>query len=405
MAKKRVLIVNKFLYPRGGDCIVALGEESLLRESGHETALWGMDYPANLPMPLSDTFAPEIGFDGGARGKFRAMKRMMGIGDIRRSFAQVLDRFRPDTVHFHNIHSYLSPVIVGMAKDAGCRTLWTMHDYKLICPAYTCIDSRSHPCTACVGHPATVVRRRCMKGGLAASIMACAEAMRWDIGRLTKATDTFICPSNFMASMLVAAGIDRNNIRVIGNFIDPDKLDTLRAISSTSAAMRQGALLLYIGRLSPEKGVETLLRTFADMADPSLTLRIYGTGPLEQPLRSAYGSVGGIEFMGHADAAVIARALATASMLICPSECYENNPLSVIEALAAGTPVLGADIGGIPELITPRSGMLFEPGDSHALAGAIRGMLARQFDHEAISRDTIARFSPTNHLTLLQDIL
>ena len=130
MAQKRILIVNKFLYPRGGDCIVALSEAELLRRAGYDVEMWGMDYPDNLDMPLADTFASRVEFEGGLREKMRAAGRMMGMGDIRRSFAEVLRRFRPDTVHFHNIHSYLSPVIVGMAKEAGCRTLWTMHCWR-----------------------------------------------------------------------------------------------------------------------------------------------------------------------------------------------------------------------------------------------------------------------------------
>ena len=124
MAKKRALIVNKFLYPRGGDCIVALTEAELLRSAGHEVEMWGMDYPENLPMSMTDIFAPQVKFDGSLPEKLKAVMRMMGFGEIRSSFSRVLARFRPDVVHFHNIHSYLSPVIVGMAKNAGARTLW-----------------------------------------------------------------------------------------------------------------------------------------------------------------------------------------------------------------------------------------------------------------------------------------
>lgn len=402
MAQKRILIVNKFLYPRGGDCIVALSEAELLRRAGYDVEMWGMDYPDNLDMPLADTFASRVEFEGGLREKMRAAGRMMGMGDIRRSFAEVLRRFRPDTVHFHNIHSYLSPVIVGMAKEAGCRTLWTMHDYKLVCPAYLCLDPKGNPCTACIHHPAEVASRRCMKGSAAASAMAYAESLRWPVGRLVRYTDIFICPSAFMASLLASAGVPLEKTRVICNFLDPAKEQLLKTMDAE--ASRRKDLLLYVGRLSKEKGVEALVDTVASMPE-KLTLRLYGGGPLENDLRQRFGRAEGIEFMGYADAATIAHALSEAETTICPSLCFDNNPLSVIESLSAGTPVLGSDMGGIPELITPQSGMLYDPHDTDALAGALRGMFVRSWDHAAIKAEALARFSESAHIHLLEQIL
>lgn len=132
---------------------------------------------------------------------------------------------------------------------------------------------------------------------------------------------------------------------------------------------------------------------------------MFGTGPLEHTLRESYGRHNGIQINGHADATRIADEMSRAELTVCPSECYENNPLSVIESFAAGTPVLGADIGGIPELITPSSGMLFEPGSPDAFIGAIRGMLIRSWDHAAIKADAMDRFSASRHLNLLSKLL
>lgn len=404
MAKKKVLIVNKFLYPRGGDCIVALSEADLLRRAGHEVALWAMDYPDNIPTATSALYAPRVDFSGGIKDKIAAVKRTLGYGDIEASFGRMLSEFRPDTVHFHNIHSYLSPRIVEMAKAAGARTLWTMHDYKIVCPSYSCLRPDGKPCTECLTHPGSVVRHRCMKGSFAASLIARAEALCWNAGRLSEATDAFVCPSRFMASMIAAAGVEHDKIHVVCNHLDHTKMEILTKIPADSRH-RDPSLLVYAGRLSREKGIHTLLATFAEMADPALSLRIYGTGPLEAELKRDFASTPGVKFLGHADAATIARDMAGAAMTVVPSECYENNPLSAIESRSAGTPVLGADIGGIPELITPSTGMLFEPADRHALAGAIRGMLVRSFDHKAIKTEAMERFSPQKHLNLLQNLL
>lgn len=401
---KRILIVNKFLYPRGGDCIVALSEAELLRSAGYEVALWGMDYPDNIPTDTSRLYASQVSFSGGSlRDKLNAAGRLMGLGDVRTSFARMLREFRPHTVHFHNIHSYLSPVIVEMAHRAGIRTLWTMHDYKLTCPSYSCLSPDGHLCNECVDKPWTVVSRRCMKGSLAASIMARAEAWRWNVGRLSASTDAFICPSEFMAEKIMAGGVPRGKIHVIGNFLDPAKAEILSSIPADSH--RTPGMMLYVGRLSAEKGIATLLATFASMNEPALKLRVFGNGPLESELRNNYGSFPGIEFMGHADARTIATEMSAAQMLIAPSECYENNPLSVIEALSAGTPVLGADIGGIPELISPSTGMLFESGDSYALEGAIRGMLVRSFNNPAIKAASLDRFSSRQHFSRIEKLL
>lgn len=402
MAKK-VLIVNKFLYPRGGDCIVALSEAELLRKAGYEVALWAMDYPGNLPSPTQRFYAPEVNFFGGIGQKFKALRRTMGAGSVRDSFARMLDHFRPDTVHFHNIHSYLSPVIVDMAHEAGMRTLWTMHDYKVVCPSYSCLTPDGHPCRECADNPSAVLRHRCMKGSLSASVAAWAEGLRWNRRRLVEATDIFICPSSFMQSMIVSGGIPADKTAVVGNFLDPAKRAILDSIPADEP--RQPGLITFVGRLSPEKGITTLLDAFGLLADDRLTLRIYGSGPMEHTLRHRYSSVPGVEFMGQADASTVISAMARSQMLVCPSEWYENNPLSIIEALSAGTPVLGSYIGGIPELITPGNGMLFEPADSRSLADGIRAMLSRDFNHASIRADASLRFSPSHHLNLLNDLL
>ncbi|MCM1028097.1 MAG: glycosyltransferase [Pseudoflavonifractor sp.] len=404
MAKKRILIVNKFLYPRGGDCIVALSEAELLRRAGHEVELWGMDYPDNLPsLPLADTFAPRVDFAGPLPAKLRAMGRMMGLGDVKASFAEALRRFRPDTVHFHNIHSYLSPIIIGMAKQAGCRTLWTMHDYKLVCPAYNCLDSAGNICTDCISKPMQVIKKHCMKGSLLQSVAAKIEAFIWNRPSLINVTDTFICPSSFMASILHKAGIPNKKTAVVCNALDEVKTSILGSIDITNK--RNNGRLLYVGRLSNEKGLILLLEEYISIQNPSLSLEIFGAGPMEASLRAEYGKHPSICFHGHRTASEISHAIVEANLLICPSQWYENNPLSIIESLSLGTPVIGSNIGGIPELITSSSGLLFDPFTPGSLADAIRRGMATTWNHQAISQEALCRFSAKAHLDLLERLL
>lgn len=145
----RILQVNKFYYRRGGDCVVMMNTEKLLREAGHEVRAYAMHYPDNELTDASSSFASEVRFAGGIGNKLKALGRTLGMGDIRQSFKAVLAGFNPDVVHLHNIHSYLSPVLAQLAKEHGCRVVWTKHDYKLVCPAYAMLRN-GEVCELCV---------------------------------------------------------------------------------------------------------------------------------------------------------------------------------------------------------------------------------------------------------------
>lgn len=393
---RRVLLVNKFYYPRGGDCVVVLNTEAMLRDSGIEAEVFGMQYPENLPATYQDRFASEVNFGGGVGNLLRAVQRTMGGGDVRNRFEAVLDDFKPDVVHLHNIHSYLSPVVAQLAHRRGIRVVWTLHDYKLLCPRYDCLlDGK--PCEQCfAGAKRNVLTHRCMKGSLPASAVAWLEALKWNRSTLERNTDLYVCPSRFMADKMRQGGFDPDKIKVLSNFIDPVKLKRFQAIDKQS----REDYYCYVGRLSQEKGVADLLEAASRLP---YKLKVAGGGPLEQALRERYGSCPNIEFLGMVDADAVARLLASARFSVVSSQCYENNPLSVIEALCAGTPVAGARIGGIPELIDDRSGIVFQPFDRDALAAAISSAMDRQWDHADIARRALQRFSPAAHLQVLKD--
>ena len=204
---QRVLLVNKFYYPRGGDCVVTMATERLLREHGHEVAVYAMRYPENVSSTWEGYFAEQVAFDGGISGKLRAVQRMLGRDGIADGFARILDDFQPDVVHLHNIHSYLSPVVAQVAHERGCRVVWTMHDYKLVCPSYSMLAG-GKPCQRCVeGGPRGVLVTRCMKGSLSASAMAWLEAKQWSRERLEQWVDAYVCPSEFMRQMMCPRGV------------------------------------------------------------------------------------------------------------------------------------------------------------------------------------------------------
>ena len=392
---KRVLLVNKFYYPRGGDCIVVLNTQALLRDSGVEAEVFAMEYPENQIARYQGQFASEVQFGGGMGNRLRALKRTLGMGDVRRRFEAVLDDFKPDVVHLHNIHSYLSPVVGELAHKRGIRVVWTLHDYKLLCPRYDCLlDGK--PCEKCYkGAKRNVLTHRCMKGSLPASAVAWLEAKKWNRRVLEKNTDMFVCPSEFMADKMRIGGFASAKLKVLNNFLDPVKLAHYRTVDND---LPREDFYCYVGRLSNEKGVADLLEVASRLP---YRLKVAGGGPLEDELRTRYAGCSNIEFLGMLDAQGVASLLTRARLSVAPSQCYENNPLSVIESLCAGTPVAGAQMGGIPELIDSETGVTFQPFDQETMTTAITMSMAREWNHAEISRQAMERFSPESHLQSL----
>lgn len=395
--KQRVLIVNKFYYRRGGDCIYTLNLEQMLKNQGHNVAVYAMSYPENEPSEQAASFASTVDFGGGIKQKLQAAKRTLGIGDIRRSFAKVLRDFKPDVVHLNNIHSYLSPVVAEMARKAGARVVWTLHDYKLLCPAYSCL-CHGEICERCFADKRHVISQRCMKGSLAASVVAWAEARQWNRKRLERSVDAFICPSDFMASKMNQGGFDSSKLLALNNFIAPELWQPL---SQQTIEEEREPYYCYVGRLSSEKGIATLLQVAATLP---YRLKVAGDGPLAAELRALYATNPNIEFMGQLAPGEVARLLSHATAAVTPSECYENNPLSVIEALCHGTPVVGARIGGIPELISPDNGVIFRSRDVQDLAHAIQKAFSTAWNHKKISVTALNKFNPDNYYHTLNKI-
>lgn len=390
--KGRVLIVNKFYYRRGGDCVYALNLESMLASRGHEVAVFSMHSDCNLPSVWSKYFAANVSFDGTFAEKIRGLWRMLGLDDVAARFRSILYDFRPDVVHLNNIHSYLSPVIAREAHKFGAKVVWTMHDYKLICPSYTCMrDGRE--CTECsTSSSLGVVRHRCLKQSLAASFLGWIEHCRWPAAKMQRWVDAFVCPGEYMKRKMLEAGFDESKLKVLNNFVDVPPCD---------GGADEGEYYCYVGRLSEEKGIVTLLE--ASRALPYL-LKVAGMGAQADELKRKYGSDGRVCFLGNVDSREVFGLLRGARLSVMPSECNENNPLSVIESLMCGTPVVVSDRGGLPELVDDSSGAIFKSGDVNALCKAIDASWNREWDAESISTNAVKRFSSQGYYDSLMQL-
>ena len=243
-----------------------------MRHAGHDVRFYAMDYPQNIACEESRYFAEEISFSApGLQERIKAACRILWGSGVAESFNRILDEFRPDVVHLNNIHSYLSPVVARLAHQRGIKVLWTLHDYKLICPSYSCL-CQGKPCEACFVDKKKVVSRRCMKNSLLASLLAFGEAVNWNRDKLSAWTDCFVCPSRFMAEKMRQGGFPVHKLQVVANFIGTEQA---QCIADTPDCVREEAYA-YIGRLSPEKGIESLLEAATRLP---YTLYIAGRGP------------------------------------------------------------------------------------------------------------------------------
>ena len=223
MKRLKILIVSKFLYARGGAEVYAMNLGEMLQKQGHEVCFFSMHHPQNIHVNEDKYFAKEVSFfQPSISGKINAALRIFGTG-IRRNYEKLLDTFQPDIVHLNNIHSYLSPIVAKLAHKKGIKVVWTVHDYKLICPAYSCLCN-GMPCETCFTDKSKVVSRRCMKNSFFASLLAWSEATYWNKERLSEWTDAFICPSNFMAQKMIKGGYPADKLHVIGNFLNDKKV-------------------------------------------------------------------------------------------------------------------------------------------------------------------------------------
>lgn len=366
--------------------------EVLLKSKGHQVAIYTMDYPGTLDSDFSSFFSKEVSFFGSLSAQLMAAKRAIFGSDIKKDFERLLVAFKPDIIHLHNVHSYLSPIVAEIGCQNKIPVVWTLHDYKLLCPAYSCL-CRGEVCEKCYQDKTHVIRERCMKNSLSASIVAYMEAIVWNKDRMNICTTAFICPSQFIANKMIQGGFSAEKMKVVNNFI-PD-------IGPFENASKDD-YYCYVGRLSTEKGVQTLIEAAQSLP---YTLKIVGGGPLADELRALARDVRTIEFLGHQPFDRVKDILSKAKFSIIPSECYENNPLSVIESLSMGTPVLGANMGGIPELIdTDSNGLIFEAKSVGDLQDRIEQMMAREFDYAAIAQRARDRFSADTHYQKLMAI-
>lgn len=362
----RVLMINKFLHPNGGSetYIFRLGET--LTALGHEVQFFGMEHEGRCVGNRVNAYTADMDFHGASKlDKLTYPVRTIYSAQARRKLRLVLEDFQPHVCHLNNFNYQLTPSIileiVKWRKETrrDCRIVFTAHDFQLVCPNHMLNNPNTREnCEKCLGgHFMNCVKGKCIHGSTAKSAIGAMEAILWNAVKVYRHIDTIICCSRFLKGKMDTNPLLADKTLAMHNFVDRPE----------AAAADKGDYVLYFGRYSEEKGVRLLLE--AARALPETPFVFAGKGPLEGELQG----VPNIRNVGFQSGEELARLIREARFSLCPSQWYENCPFSVMESIAHGTPVLGADIGGIPELVIPgETGALFTPGDAADLTEKLR---------------------------------
>jgi glycosyltransferase involved in cell wall biosynthesis len=369
----KVLLINKFLFPKGGDAISTINTGKLLSSKKHKVFFWGMSHPLNPKYPNRDNFVSYVDYDdpGSFYSRIKIALNLIYSWEARKKLEKVISIEKPDIVHLNNFTHQISPSILHALKKSGIPSVMTMHDFKLVCPAYTMmLDGK--PCERCKnGKYYQCFVNKCVKGSKTKSILNTIEMyLHHKVLHIFSIINLFISPSKFLKKKIEEMGFNEKVI-YLPNFININEFVPNYSNDDNS--------IIYVGRLSREKGLFTLLDAIEGIRN--IKLKIIGTGPLRKDLESTVGNWRGgindnVQFLGHKTGDALKNEIRKSLFLVLPSECYENNPLSIIEGYALGKPVIGSRIGGIPELIKDEeTGLCFEPGNSDELHSKIEYLL------------------------------
>lgn len=360
----KILMVNKFFYIKGGSETYYFSLKKKLEEEGHIVIDFSMKDDKNFESKYADYFVENVDYSE----KTSVMNKMkMGVNIIysreaKSKFEELVVKEKPDIVHLHIFQHQLSPSILDVCKKYSIPTVYTAHDLKMVCLNYKMMH-HGHICEKCKdGHLYHCALNKCVKNSFFKSCINTAEGYLHKWRKTYDAIDYIITPSEFYKNKFEKFGIQSNRLVHIPNFLD-------REIPIINAREDQEKYYLYFGRLSEEKGILTLIKAIENV---DANLYIVGSGPLKEEIERYISSrkLHNIKLLGFKRGQELIDIVGNARAVVLPSEWYENGPYSAIEALQVGRPIIGANIGGIPELIR-NNGKLFTSGKIEELAECI----------------------------------
>jgi glycosyltransferase involved in cell wall biosynthesis len=346
----RVLVAHNFYQQPGGEDQVFHSELALLEARGHE--------PVPFEMHNDDV---------AAIGKLRLAAATLWNRSAAARIADIVREKRIDVVHFHNTFPLMSPSVYYAAHSAGAAVVQTLHNFRLLCPGANFFRD-GQVCEKCLGKslPLAGITHKCYRDSRGASaVTATMLSVHRMIGTYQNGVDAYITPTSFAREKFIAGGLPADRIFVKPNFVDPDP----------GLGPGGGDCAIFVGRLSHEKGLDTLLAAWQQPDMPPL--KIVGDGPLADQVKGALATHRNIEWLGRRPMDQVLDLIGRAGVLVFPSECYETFGRVAVEAYAKGTPVVASGHGAPGDVVDDgRTGLLFKPSDGADLAAKVKQLMA-----------------------------
>lgn len=376
-----ILAAHNFYKQPGGEDQCVAAEVAMLKAHGHE---------------VTQYFLTNESID--AMNRLQVGSRTIWSGPVFRELRQLFRTHRPQIAHFHNTFPLISPAAYYAAQAENVRVVQTLHNFRLCC-ANAVLFRDGNVCEDCLGKsiPWPAIVHKCYHDSRAASAtIATMLTAHRVLGTWRKLIDVYIALTEFGRRKLIEGGLPADKIAVKSNFAYPDP----------GPGAGTGGYAVFVGRLSAEKGVATLLEAWRHLGG-TLPLRLVGDGPLAGAVREAAAKDDSIQWLGNVPLEAVYTLVGEATFLVLPSQCYENFPRVVIEAFAKGTPVIASKLGGMAEIVDDgRTGLHFKPGDPADLAEKVRSILADPLKLTRLRQAARQRFdqyftADTNHKSLM----
>jgi len=361
----KILQINSVHYRRGGADVVYLNTGKLLEEHGHEVYYFSQKNENNYPASTSEFFIESTNyFSKTTIQKILSVPRFFYSFEAAKKLENLIKKYQPDIAHIHLYKADLTPAILNVLFKNSIPIVITLHDFGFICPHNLLLDGKMNICDRCVnGSPLNCIIHKCNRNNLVLSTLSSFEYIfQQTFFPFDKYFDTIIAVSHFSQQKHLESKKFNWDIKQLYNFFPDLKL--------TKPNTFKGNYMLFLGRLSEEKGIETLIEAW-QLSKIKDILKVVGTGELLEKYKSKYYN--NIEFLGFKKGDGLINLIRNASFIVIPSEVQENNPLTIVESYAFGKPVIASNVGGIPEIVLDnKTGFIFEMGSVENLSEKIK---------------------------------
>ncbi len=374
----KILMVNKFLYPRGGCETYMLSLAEQLQKLGHEVEFFGMYDDKNTVGNTIEQYTQNMDFHSKGLERFFYPFKIIYSFEAKKKLIKVIDNFKPDIIHLNNINFQLTPSVIYGAKKRKIPVIQTVHDYQMICPNHLLYNfDKNVICEKCISDShINCIKNKCIHNSLIKSIIGVIEAKLYSWLKTYKKVDLFVCPSYFLEKKLLSANdLYDGRTKTIHNFISKNEF---------SVEGNNEPYIAFAGRLSKEKGIELLAQTAKLL--PEYTFAIAGSGPDEDLLKD----IENVKLVGFLTGEKLRNFMGNAKLLVVPSIWYENCPLSILESQSFGVPVVTMNNGGMAELVKDGvSGILLDEPTPEEMASKLRNAFKNEQYYATLKENCI----------------